>query len=69
MTHAASHDGARLPDLLDQTNLARPVWADTAYRSARNERAMTRAAVKIGMVDLAANFSRHVRLEGRTAPA
>ena len=126
VTHAAAHDGARLPDLLDKTNMASPVWADTAYRSARNERAMAqggfvskvhfrkpkgkpmpeahrkanvarskvrsaiehvfaaekhrfklfvrtvgmaRAAVKIGMVNLAYNFSRLVWLQGRSAPA
>lgn len=42
VSHAAAHDGARLPDLLDKANMASPVWADTACRSARNERAMVR---------------------------
>ena len=37
MTDAAAHDGARLPDLLDKTNTASGVWADTAYRSEKNE--------------------------------
>jgi IS5 family transposase len=37
ISHAAAHDGARLKDVLDKRNLASPVWADTAYRSAKNE--------------------------------
>ena len=37
MTDAAAHDGARLPDLLDKTNTASGVWADTAYRLKKNE--------------------------------
>ena len=36
-TDAARHDGAQLPDLLDKTNTGSGVWADTAYRSAKNE--------------------------------
>ena len=36
-TDAAAHDGARLTDVLDRTNTASEVWADTAYRSAKNE--------------------------------
>lgn len=36
-TDAAAHDGARLGDLIDPGNTAGDVWADTAYRSARNE--------------------------------
>ena len=37
-TDAAAHDGARLREgLLDKTNTAGAVWADTAYRSAANE--------------------------------
>ncbi len=36
-TDAAAHDGARLGDLLDPGNTAAGVWADTAYRSAKNE--------------------------------
>ena len=36
-THAAAHDGARLEEVLDCTNTASGVWADTAYRSAKNE--------------------------------
>ena len=37
VTAASAHDGARLPDLLDKTNTASGVWADTAYRSKKNE--------------------------------
>jgi IS5 family transposase len=37
VTHAAAHDGAKLADLLDADNTASDVWADTAYRSKRNE--------------------------------
>lgn len=36
-TNAAAHDGARLEDVLDRSNTASDVWADTAYRSAKNE--------------------------------
>ncbi len=36
-THAAAHDGARLGDVLDRDNTGSNVWADTAYRSAKNE--------------------------------
>jgi transposase, IS5 family len=36
-TDAAAHDGARLGDVLDPDNTASDVWADTAYRSAKNE--------------------------------
>jgi transposase, IS5 family len=38
VTDAAQYDGALLPVLLDKTNTARDVWADTAYRSQANER-------------------------------
>lgn len=37
VTHAAAHDGARLEEVLDVGNTASDVWADTAYRSAKNE--------------------------------
>ena len=37
VTDAAAHDGARLPELLHEGNCASPVWADTAYRSGKNE--------------------------------
>lgn len=36
-SHAAAHDGARLAEVLDADNTASEVWADTAYRSAKNE--------------------------------
>lgn len=37
-TDAAAYEGARLREgLLDKTNTARAVWADTAYRSKANE--------------------------------
>jgi transposase, IS5 family len=34
---AAAFDGARLADVLDKENTASDVWADTAYRSQKNE--------------------------------
>ncbi len=37
VTDAAVHDGARLVSVLDKTNTASSVWADTAYRSRGNE--------------------------------
>jgi IS5 family transposase len=36
-TDAARHDGAQLPELLDKSNTAGSVWADTAYCSKANE--------------------------------
>src|SRR6516165_1623070 len=40
---AAAYEGARLREgLLDKTNTASGVWADTAYRSAANEAFMER---------------------------
>ena len=41
-THAAAHDGACLEEVLDRTNTASDVWADTAYRSAKNEATLAR---------------------------
>lgn len=42
-TDAAAYDGARLREgLLDKTNTASAVWADTAYRSAANEAFMSK---------------------------
>ena len=42
-TDAAAYEGRRLRDgLLDKTNTASGVWADTAYRSAANEEFMER---------------------------
>jgi IS5 family transposase len=37
VSHAAAHDGARLKDLVRGDNTASGVWADTAYRSKKNE--------------------------------
>ena len=37
VTHAAANDGRQLPNLIDPENTTSPVWADTAYRSRRNE--------------------------------
>ena len=37
VTDAAAHAGARLADLLDPGNSASGVWADTGYRSQKNE--------------------------------
>lgn len=42
ITSAAAHDSRPFPELLDKNNMAASVWADTAYRSARNERFMSR---------------------------
>src|ERR1700746_372638 len=36
-SNAAAFDGARLIDVLDKGNTANAVWADTAYRSQKNE--------------------------------
>jgi len=126
VTNAAAHDSRPFEGLLDPNNTASKVWADTAYRSARNEAAMAkrsrvsmvhfrkpkgrplparhakanaarsavrsaiehvfagqkhrmklfvrtvglaRAKVKIGMANLAYNFTRLAWLEARAAPA
>ncbi len=37
VTDAARHDGRELAGLLDRTNTGSRVWADTAYRSRKNE--------------------------------
>lgn len=39
---ANTHDGARLPDLISKENTASGVWADTAYRSKKNEAFLAR---------------------------
>lgn len=49
VSHAAAHDGARLPGLLDPGAFASPVWADTAYRSKAKEAAI-RSAGRRSMV-------------------
>jgi hypothetical protein len=38
VTDAVHHDGALLPELVDTSNTASDVWADTAYRSQANEK-------------------------------
>jgi IS5 family transposase len=38
VTNAAHYEGALLPALLDRSNTASDVWADTAYRSKANEK-------------------------------
>lgn len=43
VTHAARHDSGAFEDVLDTENIAQSVWADTAYRSAKNEAAIRRA--------------------------
>lgn len=42
VSDASRHDGRMLPRLLDKANTASDVWADTAYRSKRNERFLAR---------------------------
>ncbi|NJS13296.1 MAG: transposase family protein [Sphingopyxis sp.] len=46
VTHAARHDSGPFEDVLDAENIARSVWADTAYRSAKNERAIRNHKLK-----------------------
>jgi transposase, IS5 family len=46
VTHAAAHDGARLPDLLNRNAFDSRVWADTAYRSKANEAALEAAGYR-----------------------
>lgn len=41
-TDGARYDGAQLPELLDKTNTASGVWADTAYRSKKNQKHLKR---------------------------
>jgi IS5 family transposase len=40
---AARYDGRELPGLIDPANTGSAIWADTAYRSQKNERAILRA--------------------------
>ncbi len=42
VTDAAANDGRQLAGLIDPENTASPVWADTAYRSKRNEKMLAR---------------------------
>lgn len=46
VTHAARHDSGPFEDVLDTDNTAKSVWADTAYRSAKNERAIRKRDLK-----------------------
>ncbi|VAV88808.1 Mobile element protein [hydrothermal vent metagenome] len=41
-TDASRHDGAHLPELLNKGNTASGVWADTAYRSKKNQAWLTK---------------------------
>ncbi len=45
VSDAARHDGRELAGLLDRENTAMGVWADTAYRSQKNERHIARAGL------------------------
>lgn len=45
VTDAARYDGRELPGLLDRTNTGSKVWADTAYRSVKNERRIAKAGL------------------------
>lgn len=45
VTDAARHDGHALAGLLDKDNTASCVWADTAYRSKRNEGRIAKAGL------------------------
>ena len=49
VTNAAAHDGHRLPALLNPDAFDSRVWADTAYRSQANERAIE-AAGRVSMI-------------------
>ena len=40
VTAANAHDGAQLMSVLDRRNTGSAVWADSAYRSAKNEKAL-----------------------------
>jgi transposase, IS5 family len=46
VTDAAAHAGARLADLLDPGNTASGVWADTGYRSKKNEALLRQRMLK-----------------------
>lgn len=43
---ANAYDGARLPDLISKQNTGSGVWADTAYRSKKNEAFLERGMFK-----------------------
>ncbi|MGB0670705.1 MAG: IS5 family transposase [Rhodospirillales bacterium] len=46
VTDAAANDGRQLSALFDPKNTAASVWADTAYRSERNEAALKRRGLR-----------------------
>ena len=46
VTDAAAHAGARLADLLDPDNTAAGVWADTGYRSKKNEELLAKRMLR-----------------------
>jgi IS5 family transposase len=43
---ANAHDGARLPELISKQNTGSGVWADTGYRSKKNEAFLERGMFK-----------------------
>jgi IS5 family transposase len=45
VTDAARHDGRELAGLLDRSNTGSEVWADTAYRSKKNEKRIAQAGL------------------------
>jgi len=45
VTDAARYDGREMGGLLDKSNTASPVWADTAYRSRKNEKKIAKAGL------------------------
>ena len=45
VTDAAQHDGRELARLLERENTAMAVWADTAYRSQKNEKHIAQAGL------------------------
>jgi IS5 family transposase len=45
VTDAARYDGRELTGLLDRSNTGSSVWADTAYRSAKNEKRIAAAGL------------------------
>jgi IS5 family transposase len=46
VSDAAEHDSRRFREVLDHTNTGSQVWADTAYRSRKNEAFMERRGLK-----------------------
>lgn len=45
VTDAARYDGRELGGLLDRTNTGSAIWADTAYRSQKNEKKIARSGL------------------------